>query len=138
MIPNIGNIYFIFTLDLALQWKYATEIPPMQQHEIKAPENFKTKAKNSKSEDILLKEYDAVLFILNYLNGKRKKENGQHDPSKYYSLKKILSKLKHIKNVESLIGLLIAVGDIEKSAIGDGIRISFKGSKHLINDKYLG
>jgi hypothetical protein len=80
----------------------------------------------------------AVMIILKYLDDKHKEDNGQHDPSKYYSLKKVLSKLSHIKNIKSLIHLLIAAGYIQKSTIDDKIRISFKGSKHIINNDYLG
>jgi hypothetical protein len=113
------------------QWKNATEIPPSQQHKIKASEN-------PKSEDILLKEHDAVMIILKYLNTEPQEYNGQRDPSKYYSLKKVLSKLSHIKNIKSLIRLLIAARYIQKSTVEDEIRISIKGIQQIINNDHLG
>jgi hypothetical protein len=76
------------------------------------------------------------MAILKYLHDKYKDKPG-HDPSKYYSLKKVCAKFKDIKNVESLINRLIAKGYIQKSPADGKIRISLKGIKQIISNDCL-
>lgn len=99
----------------------AAEIPPSQEQKIKLTDNFKP-SKN------LLPEHGSVMLILRLLAEKTSKNNGfTAGPSKYYSLKKIASKLKHIEGLESIIKDMLRNGFIEISAIEDNIRITAKG-----------
>ena len=103
----------------------AAEIPPSQKHNIKTLNEFATGKKR-------LNEHDSVMFILSLLvKGYSSNKGFTGEPSKYYSLRKIKPKLKHIENSESIINNLICDGFIERSIFEDKIRITAKGLNYL-------